>query len=58
MQQEKFQVIEKMEAKGITAAQLAEKIEFNPTILALYLNKDEYPIPGRILKLLSEALVN
>lgn len=58
MQQKKTQIIEKMEAAGITAAQLAQKIQFDPTILTLYLNKDEYPIPGRILTKLTEAVAS
>ncbi len=58
MEDRKLQLIEKMEEKGITVAKAAESIEFNPMILGLYLVKDAYPVPKRILDKLEGALAS
>jgi hypothetical protein len=58
MQEQKLHVIEKMEEKGMSVAQAAEAISFDPAILALYLVKDAYPVPKRILDKLESALAN
>ncbi|MCL5406202.1 MAG: hypothetical protein M1398_05715 [Deltaproteobacteria bacterium] len=56
--EQKLKLIEKMEEKGISVAQVAEAISFDPTILGLYLVKDAYPVPKRILDKLETALAN
>lgn len=54
----KQELIEKLEAKGMTVADVAGAIEFNPMILNLYFAKDEYPIPTRILQKLEALAAN
>jgi hypothetical protein len=58
MLQRKLQVIEKMEEKGMSVAEAAEAISFDPTILALYLVNDAYPVPKRILDKLESVMAN
>ena len=58
MEQRKLKIIEKMEEKGMSVAEAAEAISFDPKILALYLVKDAYPVPKRILDKLESAIVN
>jgi len=53
----KTELIQKMEAKGITVASAAEAIEFDKGLLGLYLVKDSNPIPKRIMDKLM-AVVN
>ncbi len=56
MDLQKSELIEKIEAKGMDFRELAEKIQMDPTILSLYFTKDDYPVPVRIIKKVSEAL--
>jgi hypothetical protein len=56
MEAEKLAIIKQMEEKGLTPQEVAESIEFNPEVLALYLVKDAYPVPARILNKVSEFL--
>jgi len=58
MEQQKLKIIEKMEEKGMSVATVADAISFNPMILGLYLAKDPYPVPKRILDKLEGALAN
>ncbi|SMC27230.1 hypothetical protein SAMN02746041_02910 [Desulfacinum hydrothermale DSM 13146] len=58
MLDEKAQVISKLQEKGVDVEEAAKAIEFDPQILKLYLSEDDYPIPGRILKKLEEAVLN
>ncbi|MHC1742102.1 MAG: hypothetical protein AB9873_03605 [Syntrophobacteraceae bacterium] len=58
MEELKIGLIEKMEQKGMTVEQAAQAIDFNANILALYLVKDGYPVPKRILDKLAAALQN
>lgn len=58
MDERKIELIEKMEQKGMTVQQAAEAIEFNPMILGLYLIKDGYPVPKRILDKLATVVQN
>ena len=58
MEERKLKIIEKMEEKGMSVATAADAISFNPMILGLYLVKDSYPIPKRILDKLEGALAN
>jgi hypothetical protein len=58
MEERKMELIEKMEQKGMTVQQAAEAMEFNPMILGLYLIKDGYPIPTRIMDKLAAVLQN
>ncbi|MGC8490840.1 MAG: hypothetical protein ACP5SH_03785 [Syntrophobacteraceae bacterium] len=56
--EQKLKLIEKMEEKGMSVAQVAEAISFDPMVLGLYLIKDAYPVPKRILDKLEGALAN
>lgn len=58
MEERKMELIEKMEQKGMTVQQAAEAMEFSPMILELYLIKDGYPIPTRIMDKLAAVLQN
>lgn len=58
METQKLELIQKMEEKGMTAAQAAEAMEFDPMLLSLYLVKDAYPVPPRILNKLAEVVGN
>ncbi|MCE5244247.1 MAG: hypothetical protein ABFD98_11985 [Syntrophobacteraceae bacterium] len=58
MSVQKDEILEKIQAKGLNVPQVAEAIQFDPTLLGLYLAGDSYPVPTRILKKLSEALAN
>ena len=54
----KLKLIEKMEEKGMSLSQAAEAISFDPKILSLYMVKDAYPVPKRILDKLEATLAN
>ena len=56
MESKKLELIQKMEEKGMTVEQVAAAIEFDPIVLSLYLVKDAYPVPNRILDKVSQAL--
>lgn len=56
--EEKIKFIEAIEQKGLDVGEIAEKIEFDPIILKLYLTRDDYPIPKRILKKIEEVVMN
>jgi hypothetical protein len=56
MEAAKLEIIKKMEEKGLTPKEVAESIQFDPELLALYLVKDAYPVPTRILSKVSEFL--
>ncbi len=58
MEAKKLEIMQKIEAKGLTVQKVAEAIEFNPEILGLYLNQDAYPVPTRILKKIEEVVLN
>ncbi len=58
MEQRKLKIIEQMEEKGMSIATVAEAISFDPMILGLYLAKDAYPVPKRILDKLEGTLAN
>ncbi len=58
MEERKLKIIEKLEGKGMTVGKVAEAIEFDPMILDLYLVKDAYPVPKRILDKLEAALAS
>jgi hypothetical protein len=58
MEERKLKIIEKLEEKGMSVAAAAEAISFDPMVLGLYLVKDAYPVPGRILDKLEAALAN
>ncbi len=58
MEERKLKIIEQMEEKGITVSKAAEAIAFDPMILGLYLVKDAYPVPKRILEKLEGTLAN
>ena len=58
MEERKLEIMEKMEEKGITIAKAAEAIAFDPMILDLYMVKDAYPVPKRILDKLETALAS
>jgi hypothetical protein len=58
MEDRKLEIMEKMEEKGISVAKAAEAIAFDPKILDLYMVKDAYPVPKRILDKLETALAS
>ncbi len=58
MESQKLEVIRKMEAKGLTLAEAAERIAFDPALLKLYFAQDSYPVPKRIIDKLAEAINN
>ncbi len=58
MEERKLKIIEKMEEKGMSVATVADAMSFNPIILGLYLAKDIYPVPNRILDKLEGVLAN
>ena len=58
MEERKLALIQKLEEKGIPIDKAAEAIEFNPALLALYLVKDAYPVPTRILDKLEQVVSN
>ncbi len=59
VEERKLKIIEKMEEKGMTAEDVAKAIQFdNPMVLGLYLVKDAYPIPARIIDKIEASLAN
>jgi hypothetical protein len=58
MEATKLEIIKKIEEKGLTVQQVAEAIKFDPEVLSLYLVKDAYPVPSRILKKITETVLN
>ncbi|MEJ5349453.1 MAG: hypothetical protein WHS46_12290 [Desulfosoma sp.] len=54
----KTELLEKLAQKGMDVHTLAQAMEFDPGILKLYLVKDDYPIPTRIVKKIEEVLAN
>ncbi len=58
MESRKLELIDKLEAKGMSVAEAAQAMEFDPVLLQLYLIRDAYPVPKRILDKLSEVVAN
>jgi hypothetical protein len=58
MEARKIELMEQMEAKGISVSKAAEAMEFDARLLGLYLVKDGYPVPKRILDKLAEVVKN
>lgn len=58
METRKIELVQKMEEKGISVSQAAESMGFDATLLGLYLTKDGYPVPNRILDKLAEVVQN
>jgi hypothetical protein len=58
MEAQKLAVMEKIKEKGLTVQKVAEAIEFDPALLNLYLVDDAYPVPTRILKKITETVLN
>lgn len=56
MESKKLELIQKMEEKGMSVEKLAEAIELSPMVLGLYMVKDAYPVPTRIMDKISKAL--
>ena len=56
MDLDKYRLVEQIEEKGVDVEELAKAIEFDEDLLRLYLVKDGYPVPPRLLKKISEAL--
>jgi len=54
----KSRLLEQLTQKGMDVQALAQAMEFDPGILKLYLIKDHYPIPTRIVKKIEEVLAN
>ncbi len=57
MELDKQEIMKKLEEKGMSVAAAAEAIQFDPLILNLYMAKDSYPMPTRIIKKLSEVVI-
>jgi hypothetical protein len=58
MESQKLGLFQKMEEKGISVSEAAEKIGFDPALLKLYFAQDAYPVPKRIIEKLAEAISN
>jgi len=58
MESQKSEVLQKMEGKGLTLSDAAQKIGFDPALLKLYFAQDGYPVPQRIIDKLTEAINN
>ncbi len=58
MESQKLELSRNMEAKGISLAEAAERIAFDPNLLKLYFAQDSYPVPKRIIDKLAEAISN
>ena len=58
MESQKLELLQKMEQKGITVAEAADKIAFDAALLKLYFAQDAYPVPKRIMDKLAEAISN
>jgi lambda repressor-like predicted transcriptional regulator len=56
MREKKLEILGKVKEKGLSIEGLAEKMEFDPTILKLYLATDDYPVPERIIKKIENVL--
>jgi hypothetical protein len=55
---EKLELIQKLEAKGMSVEQAAQAMEFDAQLLSLYLVKDAMPVPNRILEKLEKVVAN
>jgi hypothetical protein len=58
METRKSEVFQKMEEKGVTLAETAEKMGFDPALLKLYFADDAYPVPQRIIDKFAAAITN
>jgi hypothetical protein len=58
VESQKLELFEKMQEKGISLSEAAEKIGFDPGLLKLYFAQDAYPVPQRIMDKLAEAIKN
>lgn len=58
MELQKSELLQKMEKRGISVTEAAERITFDPALLKLYFAQDAYPIPKRIMDKLAEAINN
>ena len=58
MESQKVDLIRKMEEKGVTLEEAAERIAFDPALLKLYFAQDSYPVPKRIIDKLLESMNN
>ena len=58
METQKLELIDKLEAKGMSITEAAQAMDFNPQLLQLYLIRDAYPVPQRILDKLAEVIAN
>lgn len=58
MELQKFELLQKMEEKGISVTEAAERITFDAALLKLYFAQDAYPVPKRIMDKLAEAISN
>ncbi len=58
MEDRKLKIIEKMEEKGMSIDTVAQAVNLSPNLLGLYLIKDAYPVPSRILDKLEGAVAN
>jgi hypothetical protein len=55
MQTEKQELVEKLNAKGLSMPQVAEAVGLEVTLLKLYLADDAFPVPTRIMNKIIDA---
>lgn len=55
MREQKQELVEKLNAKGLNMLQVAESIGLDENLLKLYLADDAFPVPARILNKISEV---
>jgi hypothetical protein len=58
METQKSEVFQEMGERGVTLAEAAEKMGFDPALLKLYFADDAYPVPQRIIDKLAAAINN
>ncbi len=58
MEIRKSELAQKVQSKGLTFQEVGEKIQIDPAILSLYFNEDDYPVPVRIMKKVSELVAD
>jgi len=56
MESQKLELIQKMESKNMSYDDTAQAMGFDPGLLKLYLIKDSYPVPKRILDKMAEVV--
>lgn len=58
MELQKSELLQQIAGKGLSLAEVAERITFDAALLQLYFAQDAYPVPKRIMDKMAEALSN